>query len=223
MTTLTLARYGAEHLPNLLSADTLTTIRNSLAHLPSDRPGIRITDASDLHDWLSPKGIIGRRAARYLGASARPVRTILFDKTTTTNWSLGWHQDRTIAVKARADCPGFGPWTIKAGIQHVMPPQSLLDRMLTLRIHLDPVDEDNAPLLIAPGSHRLGLVPESDVAATVARCGIFACHAAAGDLWLYATPILHASDAARTPHRRRVLQIDYSADALPPPLEWLGV
>ena len=45
----------------------------------------------------------------------------------------------------------------------------------------------------------------------------------ARDVWLYATPILHASEAAARPLRRRVLQIDFSADALPAPLRWLGV
>ena len=35
--------------------------------------------------------------------------------------------------------------------------------------------------------------------------------------------ILHASNAAETPRRRRVLQIDYSADDLPGGLQWLGV
>ena len=45
----------------------------------------------------------------------------------------------------------------------------------------------------------------------------------AGDVWLYATPILHASDAATTPLRRRVLQIDYAGHELPGGLEWLRV
>jgi ectoine hydroxylase-related dioxygenase (phytanoyl-CoA dioxygenase family) len=172
---------------------------------------------------LSPTGAIGRHAAAHQGRAARPVRAILFDKSQAANWSLGWHQDRTIAVRARIDTPGFGPWTIKSGIQHVAPRQALLDAMLTLRIHLDPVDAANAPLLIAPGSHRKGRVAEAAIAATVARCGTHACLAERGDLWLYATPILHASDAARNPRHRRVLQLDYSADALPGGLEWLGV
>ena len=30
---------------------------------------------------------------------------------------------------------------------------------VTLRVHFDPVPETNAPLLIAPGSHRLGQIP----------------------------------------------------------------
>ena len=57
----------------------------------------------------------------------------------------------------------------------------------------------------------------------VDRCGTVACLASRGDIWLYATPILHASDAAANPRHRRVLQLDYSADDLPGDLEWLGI
>jgi hypothetical protein len=96
---------------------------------------------------------IGAVARRHLGAGARPVRAILFDKNAEVNWGLAWHQDRTIAVRRRVEVPGFGPWTVKAGMVHVAPPFSLLARMITVRIHLDPVDAANAPLLIAPGSH----------------------------------------------------------------------
>jgi ectoine hydroxylase-related dioxygenase (phytanoyl-CoA dioxygenase family) len=88
-------------------------------------------------------------------------------------------------------------------------------------VHLDPVPADNAPLLIAPGSHR-ALVPEAEIPATVEACGTVACLAEAGDVWVYATPILHASARAQG-SRRRVLQIDYAAGALPGGLEWLGV
>jgi ectoine hydroxylase-related dioxygenase (phytanoyl-CoA dioxygenase family) len=106
---------------------------------------------------------------------------------------------------------------------HVAPPFALLERMVTLRIHLDPVDTGNAPLLVAPGSHRLGRVPEPDIDRVVSLCGQAACLARRGDIWIYATPILHASDAARRPARRRVLQVDYSPDELPDGLEWLSV
>lgn len=111
---------------------------------------------------------------------------------------------------------------MKQGILHVEPPFSVIARMLTLRIHLDPVPADNAPLLIAPGSHRLGRIASGDVAATVARCGSFACLADAGDIWAYATPVLHASAAARG-GRRRVIQVDDAADPLHGGLAWLGI
>jgi hypothetical protein len=38
-----------------------------------------------------------------------------------------------------------------------------------------------------------------------------------------ATPLLHASEAATQPNGRRVLQVDYSVDALPGGLQWSGV
>jgi len=57
----------------------------------------------------------------------------------------------------------------------------------------------------------------------VAAATVRPCLAERGDIWAYATPILHASDAARRPSARRVLHVDYSADELPPPLAWYGV
>jgi ectoine hydroxylase-related dioxygenase (phytanoyl-CoA dioxygenase family) len=95
--------------------------------------------------------------------------------------------------------------------------------MVTLRVHLDAVSETNAPLLIAPGSHRLGQVPEGEIPSVVERCGIATCFAEAGDIWLYSTPILHCSEAARAPAHRRVLQVDFAVSDLPGGLAWLGI
>lgn len=220
---LTLDKHGAEHIPSALDEAAIRHLETEFADHPADRAGQRLTDLTVLSGVLAPSGAIGHHAASRLGPASRPVRAILFDKSAATNWSLGWHQDRTIAVKHRIEQPGFGPWTMKSGIQHVAPQQGLLDRMLTLRIHLDPVDADNAPLLIAPGSHREGRIAEADIAIHVATCGTHACLAERGDIWIYATPILHASDAAKNARHRRVLQLDYSADCLPGGLEWLGV
>ena len=38
-----------------------------------------------------------------------------------------------------------------------------------------------------------------------------------------ATSIVHASERAQNPRRRRVLQVDYASEALPGGLQWLGV
>lgn len=148
---------------------------------------------------------------------------MLFDKSADRNWALGWHQDRVIAVRERISVPGFTRWTMKAGIPHVEPPFPLLESMLTVRIHLDDVTDSNAPLLVAPGSHRLGAVAERDLETTVSRFRVLKCSAAAGDVWIYAAPILHASERATEPRHRRVIQLSYSADDLPGGLEWLGV
>lgn len=205
------------------ASDQLATIKAALAEQSCDRPGIRLRGVAALDPLLGPEGAIGCQIARFAGTGARPIRAILFDKNEGANWSLGWHQDRTICVRERHDVAGFGPWTIKSGLLHVAPPFDLLARMVTIRIHLDDVPEDNAPLLIAPGSHRLGLVREDAIDAAVAACGTYACLADAGDIWVYATPILHASAAVAKPRRRRVLQVDYAAFELPGGLEWSGI
>lgn len=214
-----LDRDGAQLFPAAFGGADIAALRDSLS-LPEHRPGARLCSTSDLAARLGPADAI---AISLLGPAARAVGAKLFDKSPARNWALGWHQDRTIPVRERRDVPGFEQWTVKSGIPHCVPPFEILERSLTLRIHLDPAGEANAPLLIAPGSHRLGPVAEPGIAAAVERFGIFACLAQAGDVWAFATTILHASDRARMPARRRVLQLLYSADELPGGLEWQGV
>jgi Phytanoyl-CoA dioxygenase (PhyH) len=221
--TMTFSRDGAQLFRAALTPSALLSIENAIADLPPDRAGIRLRGIAALRPFLSASGSVGTIVAAMLGTACRPVRAILFDKTPVTNWSLAWHQDRTIAVAERIDVDGFGPWTVKDGMLHVAPPFDLLAGMVTLRLHLDEVPATNAPLLIAPGSHRLGRISEAEVPNVVRRCGTYACLADAGDVWLYATPILHASEVACAPAHRRVLQVDYAARDLPGGLHWLGV
>ncbi len=37
-------------------------------------------------------------ASRYLKKPSKLIRAILFNKTETNNWLVGWHQDRTVSV-----------------------------------------------------------------------------------------------------------------------------
>jgi len=220
---LTFARDGAQLFQSSLDSDTLANIRAVVSRLPQHKAGVRLHGLSALDQYLRIDGAVGSIAATVLGARAKPVRAILFDKTALANWRLGWHQDRTIAVKHHADVAGYGPWSIKAGVPNVTPPFDLLAGMITLRVHLDTTGTANGPLLIVPGSHRLGRVSEADIGDAVTKHGSFVCVADAGDVWLYATPILHASEAAVSATRRRVLQIDYCARELPEGLVWHGV
>lgn len=109
------------------------------------------------------------------------------------------------------------------GIIHVAPPFDIINDMIMLRAHLDPCGEDNAPLLIAPGSHLLGRIPANEVAVIARKLGSVPCLAGIGDIWLYATANAHASDRAATPIRRRVLQVDYANETLPGDLRWFGI
>ena len=151
------------------------------------------------------------------------MRAILFDKNADKNWSSGWHQDRSIAARQRIDVDRFDPWSARSDMIHVEPSFDLLAGMVTVRVHLDAVPETNAPLLVAPGSHPRGRIPTAEIPEVVRQCGIITCLAAAGDIWLYATPIPHASVAVSQPLHRRVLQVDYAVGQLPGGSEWLGV
>lgn len=216
-------RDGAQRFRCALSLSAVTRVLERLNRLPADLAGVRLSGDHGLTDLLSAGGVIGSIGTQILGLPAWPVRAVLFDKSEMNNWGLAWHQDRTVVVKARIDTPGYGPWSVKAGLVHVAPPFHVLAGMATLRVHLDPVDNANAPLLIAPGSHAMGTIAETDVPRAVERFGVATCLADVGDIWAYATPILHASKAAESPRRRRVLQIDYAAAPLDGALEWRGL
>ena len=187
------------------------------------RPGRRLHGDRELQKLLSVKSEFGRSVFTSKASDHRPVRAILFDKTPENNWSLGWHQDRTIAVKSREQIEGFDPWTTKNNIIHVEPPFRYFENMITIRIHLDSVTQRNAPLRVALGSHLIGKVTQDQVISVVQDSQLHDCLAAKGDVWLYATPILHCSDKSTSCGSRRVLQVDYSDRNLPGALDWAGL
>lgn len=150
-----------------------------------------------------------------LGPNAGIVRVLYFDKPPDRSWSLPWHRDRTIAVK-RNDLPHgqFRKPTFKAGVAHVEAPASLLANMLTLRIHLDPMTEENGPLSVIPGSHRVE--NESDASPVQLR-------ADAGDVLAMRPLLSHSSSNSRpgTSLHRRVIHFELASGAeLPDGYEW---
>ncbi len=219
---VSLDRHGAQ----LFAANAIPIVGDlldALSDYDAPSPGSRIASNPALAHMLADGNGLAGIASKLAGRAVKPVRAILFDKSEANNWALGWHQDRTICVQQRHDLDGFGPWTMKQGLQHVQPPFEIIARMITLRVHIDPVDDENAPLLVALGSHKFGLISVPEIFAAVANCRTLACLAGPGDVWAYATPIIHASERSQSTSRRRVLQVDYSGEELPKPLCWLGI
>lgn len=140
---LDVSRDGAAYHPNAATS-LLDRLDPIAAAQPQHRAGTRLHAIPELTRLLTT-GQVHAIAAAYLDPSAHPVRAILFDKSAAANWALAWHQDRTIAVRARHDVPGYGPWTVKQGMLHVAPPFAVIAGMVTLRIHLDDFPADNAP------------------------------------------------------------------------------
>lgn len=155
-----------------------------------------------------------------LGADARLVNGLFFDKTPDANWKVAWHQDLAISVKERMDVSGFGPWTLKAGVHHVQPPPAILECMLALRIHLDDTNEANGALKVIPGSHKLGRLTAVEISLISHETAPVLCEAARGSVLAMRPLLLHASSAGSSPNRRRVIHLEFANCALPGSLAW---
>ncbi len=192
---------------NLAQEENSCGIRNLFKKLPRMR---EISNSREIRKLVDP----------VLGSEAFSVRAIFFDKLPEANWSVAWHQDMTIAVKERLDVPRFGPWSIKEGIVHVQPPIEILQRMLTLRIHLDCTDKTNDALVVIPRSHTYGKLSSEQVSKFVKHAAPYVCVVEATDVMAMRPLLLHSSHRAVQPHHRRVIHLEFACEPLPEPLEW---
>ena len=214
-------------VPADMLAGLLADLNGALSGSAGERPGYgerNLIARVDAVRRLALSDPLLRIAREVLGAAAQPVRSLYFDKLPGANWNVAWHQDTSIAVRQRVALDGFGPWSVKQGVDHVEPPLEFLSTMLTLRLHLDPAGADNGALRVVPGSHAGGRL---DSAALLARVEprvdqepVQVCEAMPGDLLLMNPLLLHSSRKASRPSHRRVVHIEYSARALPAPLQW---
>ncbi len=182
------------------------------------RPGARIEAGHPAMEQVANLPALQKIAQLWPGMI--PVRLVSFSKGDGRNWSVPWHQDRVIAVKTRAEVPGFGNWSQKGDTWHCEPPEDILKQMLFLRLHLDANTADNGAMEIALGSHRKGLVSSDQAEAEARTCETEITVAAPGDILILSMLTLHRSRPAMVASPRRALRVDMSADALPDPLEW---
>lgn len=159
-------------------------------------------------------------ARHYLPAEPQFVRAIYFDKTPENNWFVTWHQDRTVTVSERFEEDGWGPWSVKAGAWHVQPPLSVLENMVTIRLHLDPSTIANGCLKFIPGSHRHGVIKSTEVHDHIQNSQPVYCEAPVGSAIVMRPHIFHSSEKAATPTPRRVLHFEYSCHQLPEGVAW---
>jgi ectoine hydroxylase-related dioxygenase (phytanoyl-CoA dioxygenase family) len=166
--------------------------------------------------WKTPE--LQQLLQTVLGPNFGLVRVLFFDKPPGRTWSLGWHKDMTIAVVDNSlPSTHFRNPTRKSGVPHVIAPQSLLDRMLTLRVHLDEVNDENGPLLVIPGSHR----HTSDLTENTMPHDTI--HAQPGDVLAMRPLLTHASGNSLpdTTKHRRILHYEFATNAeLPDEFRW---
>ena len=145
-----------------------------------------------------------------LGASAIPYRATLFDKSPGSNWLVVWHQDTALPVRVRHDAPGWGPWSVKAGVLYAHAPAVALQRIVALRVHLDDSRSENGPLRVLPGSHTMGVLSDSAIRDVVAAGEPRECIVRRGGVLVMRPLLVHASSKSMVEAPRRVLHIEYT-------------
>ena len=224
-------RDGFAIIPDALEPDPVSALSDALSTFSGGRreQGVHarggIYALRNLFDLVpETKAALQAKAVRdavsaVLGPGAFCVRALFLDKTPRANWKVPWHQDATIVVKERVEVTGFGPWTTKAGLQHVMAPPGTLSAMLTLRLHLDDCGESKGAMRVVRASHEYGRLPEDSIE-QFTRYDVTTCVVGKGGLMAMRPLLLHASSPATEPGSRRVIQLDFCARNLPLPLEW---
>jgi ectoine hydroxylase-related dioxygenase (phytanoyl-CoA dioxygenase family) len=215
---------GFAMTPSLLSSDEMARLIELTEHYASrdqKRGGIRdIMQRAPKLRAIADNVRVREIVEQVLGPDAFVVRSTLFDKTDAANWKVPWHQDVTIAVRARHDAEGYGPWSSKEGVVHVQPPSHVLERMLTVRIHLDDCPASNGALRVVPGTHRLGRLNQNHVDEHINESATVTCEAQPGSALVMRPLLLHASSRSQIPGHRRVLHFDFATGNLDGNLEW---
>lgn len=227
-----IANNGFAIVPGVLGSQTISSLLAQLAEVTVNEtvkrrgqsyfgirnllnavPGVRdLAESSQIRSIVEP--IVGERA--------RVVRGIFFDKTPEANWKVVWHQDVAIAVRQQKHVAGFYNWSVKSGIAHVQPSVSILESILTLRLHLDDADEANGALKVIPGSHKLGRIEAKDMDDAKRMALPVTCCVKQGDALAMRPLLLHSSSSSATPSHRRVVHLEFSSVELPGGLEWYG-
>jgi ectoine hydroxylase-related dioxygenase (phytanoyl-CoA dioxygenase family) len=214
---------GFTTIDTYLDPDSIDTLIRDITALglTSDRAGIRnILELVPSVNKLAHSREMRSLVEPILGDTTRVVRGIFFDKQPNANWKVPWHQDLSIAVKQHLDLPDYHPRSIKAGVPHVQPPTAILERMLTVRIHLDRTDESNGALKVIPGSHRHGKLTTSQIDEWKQLNLAVSCNCQAGGILLMRPLLLHSSSISIVPSHRRVIHLEYAAHQFTNGLEW---
>jgi Phytanoyl-CoA dioxygenase (PhyH) len=141
--------------------------------------------------------------------NAVAVQCTYFEKSVDRNWLVALHRDYSIPVKAWISSVDWSGWSEKEGFIYGRPPESVLDSLVAIRVHLDENTQKNGPLQVIPGSHRSQESSAPRVTCFVKERGALVMR----------PKLLHASSKLEE-GKRRVLHFLYGPDKLPNGAEW---
>ena len=150
-------------------------------------------------------------AAKTLGSEPVPFGATLFDKSSSANWLVAWHQDRALPLVERREAAGWGPWSQKSGVVYANAPATALAKVVALRVHLDDSTAENGPLRVLPGTHTLGVLSDAQIDDAIRRIEPVMCTVERGGVIVMRPLTVHASSKVTAAAPRRVLHIEYAA------------
>ena len=111
---------------------------------------------------------------------------------------VGYHQDISIGVEKKIIANGYAHWTRKKDLLGVIPPVTILESIVTFRIHLDNVNDNNGALKIIEKSHQKGIIriDENFDPSPFGREVI--CNARQGQVMLMKPLLLHVIDQSKS-------------------------
>src|SRR5262249_20056105 len=149
-------------------------------------------------------------ASEILGGNVIPFRATLFDKSPKANWLVVWHQDTALPLRERRETPGWGPWSVKEGVNYAHAPASTLEQVVALRLHLDDSTSENGPLRVLPSTHTLGVLTDDQIRNLLEKVDEVECLVPPGGVLAMRPLIVPASSKSATEAPRRVLHLEYA-------------
>lgn len=206
---LEIQQSGFAILPRLFDTQELAHLATRIESVHRSKAGIRhLLREETVAAFANDARLLGM-AREVLGDDAVPFRATLFDKSPQSNWLVVWHQDTALPLQARRDLPGWGPWSIKAGIQYAHAPAGALEKILALRVHFDDSTPHNGPLRVLAGTHTLGVLSDDQIASLSEKVPAKDCTVGSGGVLAMRPLIVHSSSKLSTNLPRRVLHIEY--------------
>jgi hypothetical protein len=207
-----ISEQGCTIIPNVLSKKECDHLLEELAKWTAgrSRAGVRHLMGCPAISTLAHDTRLQALAKATLMEAASPYRATLFEKTPESNWLVAWYQDTALPLKQMFISSECGPWSKKSGIIYAHAPAWALDRIVTLRIQLDSCVKDDGPLRVIPGSHRKGVLSDSDIHLITRHEPSVECLVPQGGVLVMNPLIIHASSKSHGHTRRRVLHIEYA-------------
>jgi ectoine hydroxylase-related dioxygenase (phytanoyl-CoA dioxygenase family) len=199
-------------IPHVFAPSEIESLLNAFHQeaLPRTRAGVRHAMRSPSVTKVANDPRMVEVARKILGPAAIPFRATLFEKLPESNWLVAWHQDTALPLRDRVEATGWGPWSIKDGVNYAHAPARALERVVALRLHLDDSALDNGPLRVLPATHTRGVLTDEEILSIAGQTKSVDCLMPNGGIVAMRPLAIHASSKSQTENPRRVLHVEYA-------------